>query len=74
MNLNTNSAKREGAEKTCDFLNQRFGYRMALEAVLAAHGLDAEVIGAMSGLARDRQLESFTELLQVHIKPKSKLA
>lgn len=71
MNPNTNSAKRDDAEKTCDFLNQRFGYRMALEAVLTAHGLDAEVIGVMSGLARDRQLESFNKLLHLHVHRKN---
>lgn len=71
MNPNTNSAKREDAAKTCDFLNQRFGYRMALEAVLAAHGLDAEVISTMSGLARDRQLEHFNQLLHLHINNRS---
>ena len=71
MNLNTNSAKREDAAKTCDFLNQRFGYRMALEAVLAAHGIDAEAISAMSDLARDRQLENFNKLLHLHVHRKN---
>lgn len=71
MNLNTNLAKREDTEKTCGFLNQRFGYRKALEAVLVAHGVDMEVIRAMSGLARDRQFDSFNELLQKHVHPKA---
>lgn len=71
MNLNTNSAKREDAEKTCDFVNQRFGYRMALEAVLAAHGLDTKVVSVMSRLARDRQLESFNNLLHLHVHRKN---
>lgn|GEM_PF-5710908 len=70
MNLNTNSAKREDAERTCDFLNQRFGYRIALEAALAAHGIDSETVVVMSGLARDRNIESFNELLRINSKPK----
>lgn len=64
MNLNTNLAKREDAEKTCNFLNQRFGYRMALEAVLAAQGFGQTQVNQLCEMARDRRFEEFNMLLK----------
>lgn len=69
MNPHTNRATQENSEKICDFLNQRFGYRMALEAALAAQGIGLEMVSTMIVLARDRKIDSFDEMLKIHSKP-----
>lgn len=68
MNPHTNAAKRRQAEIVCDFLNQRFGYRLGLELSLAALGIQKDMIDVMSKLARNRCIDEFQDLLKIHMK------
>lgn len=68
MNPNTNAARKYEVDKVCNFLNQRFGYRFGLELALAAIGIKKDMIDVMSKLARNRSMDEFQDLLQMHTK------
>ncbi len=68
MNPHTNKAATYHADRVCDFLNQRFGYRYSLELALASIGIKKDMVAVMSGLARNRNIEAFVDLLRMHDK------
>lgn len=63
MNPHTNESKQAGSAQVVLFLNQRFGYRLALEKVLAAQGFDAGAVEQLSLCARNRDMAGFDRLL-----------
>lgn len=49
------------ADHVCDLLNQRFGYRYALELILQADGYSPEQIEIMLAKFRDRNFSDLTQ-------------
>ena len=65
MNPHTNKARIAHADKVCDFLNQRFGYRYALELALSELGIQKDMIDVMVKQARNRHIDEFKDLLRL---------
>lgn len=58
-NPHTNAAAKKRAEELCDIVNERFGYRAALEYILHKRGFEGGEFTKIIDLARRRELQEF---------------